>query len=111
MARHTTLAPGQTISRSLGQTEEHNLVVVLHGGGKVEVRREPLRNLRRGEKIPTVFHEAEALAEESNDGAGWLDELIAALPVASFGADPDKVGYRAKAWILERLHKMRSGEA
>lgn len=111
MSRHTALTPGQTISRSLGQTEDYDLVVILHGGGKIEIRKQPLRKLRRGEQIPTAFHEAEDLADtQGGDGEGWLDELIATIPVASFGERPDQVAYRAKAWILDRLKKIRNGE-
>ena len=110
-SRHTTLPDGAQITRSLGVTDETDFVAELRSDGILQLREEPVgRRLGRGEKLPSLDIDLRLLWEqgkkaEAPDPSNWLDELIAAIPIADFNGSPDKVGYQVKVWVLNYLKR------
>ena len=111
MSRYTNIGNG--ITRSLGEDEETDFVVEIRRDGMIVVREEPLRRLRRGEKLPEVVIDPweawrNRTAAQVMEPETWVDALIRDLPVAKFeGENPSKVAYAMKVWLLEELKAMR----
>lgn len=106
-SRHTVLPKGAQITRSLGDDGDGDFVVELQGDGKLKLREEPVgRKLVRNEKVPSMevdLHELWRNRKTVPESDNWLDDLIAAIPIADFSGTPDKVGYLVKVWILNYL--------
>jgi hypothetical protein len=106
-SRHTALPEGSQITRSLGEDGESDFVAELRGNGTLKLRMEPTgRKLVRNEVLPEMeldLHELWRNRKTAPESDNWLDELIAAIPIADFSGPPDRVGYQAKVWILNYL--------
>lgn len=113
MSRHTVLAEGQHVSRSLGNLESQDFVVVIRGDRKLEIKLEPNgRRLGRGEKVETLELDLEELWDnrakpKEIPADSFVDDLLKKLPVASLSGTPEKVGYVVKVWLLGELKKLR----
>ena len=110
-SRHTSLLPGTQITRSLGADDETDFVAELRADGILQLREEQVgRRIGRGEKLPSLDLDLRLLWEqgkktEAPEPANWLDEMIAAIPVADFSGTPEKLGYQVKVWVLNYLKR------
>lgn len=116
-SRHTTLVG--SLARSFGIDEENatDLVAEFRDDGTIAIREEPVdRKLKRGEKLPEVVINIretwDAGKKKANNAAAApkaiesaIDRVIARLPIADLSGSPDKVGYNAKAWLMNELQK------
>ena len=116
-SRHTTIAG--SLSRSFGIDEINavDLVAEMRDDGTISIREEPVdRKLKRGEKLPEVIIDVRETWEggkkkASNAAAApkeiesAIDRILAKLPIADLSGDPDKVGYRAKVWLMKELQR------
>jgi hypothetical protein len=118
-SRHTPIAGSLSRSFGIDEINARDLVVEFRDNGTVAIREEPVdRKLKRGEKLPEVeinvretweagknkaTHSVAKAAPKELESA--IDRVIAKLPIADLSGDPEKVGYRAKAWLMKELQR------
>ena len=113
MSRHTALGNG--ITRSLGAEDGTDFVVGIREDGMIVIREEPMRRLRRGEKLREVVVDPwqvwrDKSAVSTPDEV--LDRLLKAAPIAKFeeATDPKKIPYLLKVWLLRTLGELKKND-